>query len=96
MDMTSRLLPAKRDEKLSKPPACVDLTNVHQLSLFQLRQELTARGKWDFKDDEISYQNALAKMVQVLLAERDQVVQQRATDLETAAFGGSKESLAMR
>jgi hypothetical protein len=59
--------------------APVAFENVHKLSLFELRQELTRRGRWDIPDDEISYKNVLGRMIAVLHEEKEKEEADRAS-----------------
>jgi hypothetical protein len=61
----------------------MDLNTVHTMSLFELRQELTKRGAWDLKDDEITYRNVLARAVASLVKEKEAEEAQRAARVPT-------------
>lgn len=90
--MASRLLPTKPDRKEGD----ITLDTVHTLTLYELRQELTRRGEWDLKDQDITYKNALSKMVQILVKEKEVATERRAQELEKATCGGSDEELSKR
>jgi hypothetical protein len=65
------------------PVVAMDLKTVHTLSLFELRQELTKRGAWDLKDDDITYRNVLARAVALLVKEKEEEEQKRAATIPT-------------
>ena len=72
----------------------LDVRNVHKLSLYELRQELTRRGAWDFADEDITYRNVLAKMVSLLHQEEEekQRLRHEQATQPPAATGGEGES----
>lgn len=61
----------------------MNLETVHQLSLYELRRELTARHAWDLKDEEITYRNVLARAVALLVKEKEEKEQQLAATAPT-------------
>lgn len=61
----------------------MDLETVHQLSLYELRRELTARDAWDLKDEDITYRNVLARAVALLVKEKEEKEQQVAATAPT-------------
>jgi hypothetical protein len=77
-------------------PGPMTLETVHKMTMFELRQELTKRGAWDFKEDEITYRAVLAKMVKLLLEEKEEREQAQIKEAEEKRLGGTVDDLKER
>jgi len=68
-----------KSEEINSP--VITLENAHLMSPYELRQELTRRGKFDFEnEDHVNFKSMLKKLVKALLEEQqtneDEVVRE--------------------